>query len=134
MLGKIVQIIKPAETLYNLYVAKFVLEKDKERIAEVLDVIKSEGYDFHNNLEEIAKDYAGTQGNALVEQIHVFALALIERGKKTSVEPLHLVKGQLVTSDDVEGYLGMIGEGEPDDGGFSKYDATLKALELLRDG
>jgi hypothetical protein len=132
MSAKILQVVKPTNNLYNIYVGGWILEKDKESKEIFLDEVKSEGLLFPQDIEELAKEFS-CHRIGLLEQIHVFALALVERGKKTAVEPLHLIKGQLVLSDEVEGYLGLLGAGEPDEDLF-KVEYKIKALEALRDG
>jgi hypothetical protein len=134
MSAKILQIIKPSKSLYNVYVGNWILKKDKKQFAIFLDEVKSEGFTFPNNIKEIAQEFS-SNNIGLLDRIHVFALALVERGKKTSVEPFHLVDGSLVTSDDVEGFLGMYAEGEPiDEEGGIMLSYKIKALEVLRDG
>lgn len=133
MSARIIQIIKPLEKILAFYIKKDILEKYQDAKVELLRDFEDQGFNFPLEIYSIANNFTTGRFGDYIEKSSVPVFALIERGKKTTVEPLHLYKGGLVLSDDIEGYLGMLNE-DATDSKETEIEFRIKALEYLRDG
>jgi hypothetical protein len=129
---KILQIMQAPEDLHTVYVSRWILDKDLEKIQAFLEEVKHECLRFPNDIDVIAKN-AEAYDDPCIYRTKVIALALVEKGNKTYVVPLHLVKDNLVLSDEIDGYLGMVSMGSVDEEDMLTSYA-IEALEALRDG